>query len=97
MLYGVKEVLIPAHKLVNGDTIIHAVGGEVEFFQIVTDQHEVIYCEAAASESFIPDENSIDALSANNLAKMFNAFPTLAVASNSYGPTARGFVDVQTC
>ncbi|MCO4825112.1 MAG: Hint domain-containing protein [Amylibacter sp.] len=97
MLYGVKEVLIPAHKLVNGDTIIRAIGGEVEFFQIVTDQHEVIYCEAAAGESFMPDENGIDALSADNQAKMLEAFPALAVASNCYGPTARGFVDVQSC
>ena len=97
MLYDVKEVLVPAHKLVNGETIIRAVGGEVEFYQIVTDQHEVIYCEAAAGESFMPDENGIDALSAEKQAKMLEAFPALAVASNSYGPTARGFVDAQIC
>lgn len=97
LLYGVKEVLIPAHKLVNGETIIRAVGGEVEFFQIVTDQHEVLYCEAAAGESFMPDENGIQALSADNQVKMLKAFPALSVASNSYGPTARGFVDAQIC
>jgi len=55
MLYGVKEVLVPARNLVNNETILRSVSGEVEFFQIVTDQHEVIYCEAAASESFMPE------------------------------------------
>lgn len=94
MLYGVKEVLIPAQKLVNGETILRAIGGEVEFFQIVTNQHEVIYCEAAASESFMPDENGIDTLSPENKADVFKAFPTLASATDSYGPAARGFVEV---
>jgi hypothetical protein len=96
MLYGVKEVLIPAHKLVNGETIVRAVAGEVEFFQIVTDQHEVLYCEAAANESFMPDENGVNALSAQNKAEILKSFPTLASAKNSYGPTARGFVDITT-
>ena len=91
--YGVKEVLIPAHKMVNGQTILRAVGGEVEFFQIITDQHEVIYTEAAASESFMPDEQGLSALGAINTAGIFTAFPTLKSASNSYGPAARGFVE----
>lgn len=94
MLYGVKEVLIPAHKLVNGDTIVRAIGGEVEFFQIVTDQHEVIYCEAAANESFMPDANGLDALSLDNQARIFAAFPCLSSAIDSYGPAARGFIDL---
>lgn len=93
MLYGAKEVLVPTQKLVNGETILRAVGGEVEFFQIVTDQHEVIYYEAAASESFLPDSNGIDGLNTLNQSEMFKAFPTLASAKDSYGPTARGFVD----
>lgn len=93
MQYGVKEVLIPARKLVNDDTIVRAIGGEVEFFQIVTDQHEVIYCEAAANESFMPDENGIAALCADNQAQVLAALPTLATARDSYGPAARGFID----
>lgn len=95
MLYGVKEVLIPAQKMVNDDTIVRATGGEVEFFQIVLDQHEVIYCEAAAAESFMPDENGIAVLSCENKSHMLNALPVLKAASNSYGPTARGFVDAE--
>ncbi|WGI20532.1 Hint domain-containing protein [Amylibacter sp. IMCC11727] len=97
MLYGVKEVLIPARKMVNDETIIRATSGEVEFFQIVLDQHEVIYCEAAATESFMPDENGIAALSSDNQSDMLNALPVLKAASDSYGPTARGFVDAETC
>lgn len=93
MLYGVKEVLIPAQKLVNGETNVRSVGGEVEFFQIVTDQHEVIYCEAAANENFMPDENGVSALSAENKLVIYKAFPMLEHTNANYGPTARGFVE----
>ena len=69
--------------MVNDDTIVRATGGEVEFFQIVLDQHEVIYCEAAAAESFMPDENGIAVLSCENKSHMLNALPVLKAASTA--------------
>jgi hypothetical protein len=95
LAYGVKEVLIPARNLINGDTIVQAVSGEVEFFQILTDQHEVIYAEAAAIESFLPTQDCLNQLNQSNQRQIFDAFPILAVAPNTYGPSARGFVDAK--
>ena len=91
--YGVKEVLVPARNLVDGENIVQGVGGSMEFFQILTDQHEVIYSEAAATESFMPDENGLTALSPANRKAMIAAMPVLAQAPETYGPSARRFVD----
>lgn len=92
-VYGVKEVLIPARILVDDVTVIQAVGGRMEFFQIVTDQHEVIYTEAAASESFMPTPENLNLLPANSRDEVLETFPALRRKPDAYGPCARGFID----
>ena len=93
MQYGVKEVLIPARKLVNGSTIVQAVSGEMEYFQILTDQHEVIYTEAAAAESFMPNAAALSKLDSTARNEVFQAFPSLAKSPESYRPCARAFAE----
>nr|WP_323778649.1 Hint domain-containing protein [Amylibacter sp.] len=92
-LYGVKEVLIPARMLVDNIAIIQAVGGVMEFYQILTDRHEVIYTEAAASESFMPTPQNLELLVKENRAEILTTFPALASSPEAYGPCARGFVE----
>jgi len=46
------EVLVAAVHLVNGTTILRAPCEEVEYFHILLDQHQIIFAEGAASESF---------------------------------------------
>ncbi len=46
------EVLVAAVHLVNGTTIRRATFGEVEYFHILLDQHQIIFAEGAPSESF---------------------------------------------
>ena len=92
-VYGVKEVLIPARILVDDVTVIQAVGGEMEFFQIVTDRHEVIYTEAAASESFMPTPENLDLLPEDSRDGVLETFPVLRRQPDAYGPCARGFID----
>jgi hypothetical protein len=91
--YGVKEVLVPARELLNGNTIVQAVSGKMQFFQILTDKHEVIYAEASASESFMPNAAALAQLNENNKSEIFKALPILAHAPQSYGPCARGFIE----
>lgn len=92
-LYGVKEVLIPARMLVDNTAVIQAVGGVMEFYQILTDRHEVIYTEAAASESFMPTPQNLELLAEDSRAEILATFPVLASAPDAYGPCARGFVE----
>ena len=48
---GRAEVMIRAEQLVNGDTIIKSEGGFVDYYQLLFDQHEIIYAEGIAAES----------------------------------------------
>ena len=49
-------VLVPAHCLVNGVTIVRARGMErVDYFHVELDTHDLLLAEGAPSESFIDD------------------------------------------
>ena len=51
-------VLIPARALVNGVTIRQEVAaGQVDYFHVELDRHDVIWAEGAASETFIDDDS----------------------------------------
>jgi len=59
---GRKEVLVKARHLVNGDTITRQDGGFVEYFQLLFDQHEIIYAEGIAAETLLVDTRTRAAL-----------------------------------
>ena len=52
---GRSEVLVQAKHLVNGETVVQSDGGFVEYFQLLFDQHEIIYAEGIAAESLLVD------------------------------------------
>lgn len=84
-LYGVKEVLVPARLLVDKLFIVQAVGGGVEFYQILKSRHEVIYTKAAASESFMPNPQNLNLLAKENRAAIQTTVPILSFAPDAYG------------
>ena len=50
------EVMIKAKLLVNGNSVVQATGGFVDYFQLLFDQHEIIFAEGIAAESlFLAD------------------------------------------
>lgn len=53
LLFSEEEVLVPAKALVDGDRIYRKTGGEVTYFHILFDEHEVIFAEGAPSESLL--------------------------------------------
>ncbi len=52
---GRSEVLVRARHLVNGHSVVQSDGGFVEYFQLLFDQHEIIYAEGIAAESLLVD------------------------------------------
>lgn len=52
---GRAEVLVKARHLINGDTVHQQDGGFVDYFQLLFDDHQIIYAEGIAAESLLVD------------------------------------------
>jgi len=89
LMFGEPEVLAAAKHLINGDTIHMAEGGEVEYFHMLFDAHEIVTANGAPSESFHPGEQGMSWLEEEVREEIFSIFPELRIALEGYGPTAR--------
>lgn len=59
---GRSEVMVRAKDLVNGMTVTVMDGGFVDYFQILFDDHQIIFAEGIAAESFLVDAQTAPAL-----------------------------------
>ena len=72
---GRHEVLVRARHLVNGDTIVQEPGGFVDYFQLLFDDHQIIYAEGIAAETLLVDTRTRAALPAELNAKLAQSLP----------------------
>ncbi|MDB4019258.1 Hint domain-containing protein [Planktomarina temperata] len=90
VLFGEREVLATAKSLVNDHSILREEGGEVEYFHMLFDTHEIVYAEGTPSESFHPGPEGWKALDMPTRNEILELFPQLANGNfDSYGPSAR--------
>ncbi|MGX0975067.1 Ca2+-binding RTX toxin-like protein [Roseovarius sp. MBR-51] len=89
LLFGCDEVLIAATHLVDGQAVTQVAQAAVTYIHIMFDQHEVIYAEGAATESFHAGAVGLSAVSDQAREEMFAVFPELRSNPNAYGDTAR--------
>ncbi len=59
---GRHEVLVRARHLINGDTIVQEDGGFVDYFQLLFDEHQIIYAEGIAAETLLVNTRTRGAL-----------------------------------
>lgn len=59
---GRSEVLIKARHLVDHSTVVRRRGGFVDYFQLIFDDHHIIYAEGIAAESHLIDPRTRHAL-----------------------------------
>ena len=59
---GRAEVLVRARHLVNGDTVVQEDGGFIDYFQLLFDEHQIIYAEGIAAETLLVDTRTRAAL-----------------------------------
>jgi hypothetical protein len=90
LMFGEAEVLIAARDLVNDRTIRPVEGGEVDYVHLLFDQHQVIYAEGLATESFLPGPQTTKSFEADIVAEITTIFPELDLTTGEgYGPAAR--------
>jgi hypothetical protein len=61
---GRAEVLIKARHLVDDKTVLRKRGGFIDYFQLIFDEHHIIYAEGIAAESHLVDPRTREALPA---------------------------------
>ncbi len=65
----------------------------VTYVHLMTEQHQVIFAEGIATETFWPGPEAIRGLSAEDMREMFGLFPELATVYNLVGDHGRGEVN----
>ncbi len=89
LLFGEPELLVPAKALVNSDTIRPVPCDLVCYVHILFDQHEIIFSNGLASESFYPGEMALFGFSNDTQAEVLALFPQLDPSRAQYSHTAR--------
>jgi hypothetical protein len=87
--FGETEVFVKAKDLVNDDTIYVRTGGKVNYHHILFDDHQVVFAEGAASESFHPGPQALGALDQGPRDELLSLFPDLACVAAPAMPAAR--------
>jgi len=77
LLFGHAEVLIAAKDLVNDRSVRPLEGGEVEYVHVLFDEHQVIYSEGLATESFLPGPHMTSGFERETLEELRRIFPEL--------------------
>ena len=97
LLFGESEVLVAAKHLVDGIHVTQDAGGTVTYIHMMFDEHEVVYAEGAATESFHPGDVGLTAVSDPAREELFALFPALRTNANGYGQTARRCLKRHEC
>jgi Ca2+-binding RTX toxin-like protein len=89
LLFGSSEVLIAAKHLLDGRDVVASARTAVTYIHLMFDQHQIIYADGAATESFHAGTVGISAISDQSRAELFAIFPELRANPDVYGKTAR--------
>ncbi len=90
LLFGEDEVLVAAKDLVNGVSVRIMEGGEVVYFHMLFDRHQMIWSEGLLTESFLPGPQTMPGFEQEIREEIVSIFPELDLETGQgYGPSAR--------
>ncbi len=89
LLFGENEVLIPAIHLIDGKSVQREAMETVTYIHIMFEQHEIIFAQGVATESFHPGSFGVDCLAPKARDELFTLFPQMRSDLSSYGQSAR--------
>ena len=84
MTFDVPEALVAAKNLLHTDGVFLRPGGEVEYFHMMFDQHQIVFGAGIPSESFYPGAQAVDGLDHEQRKEVLALFPELAGPSPQY-------------
>jgi len=93
-LFNQDEVLVTARDLVNDHTIIrdHALKS-VTYIHMLLPQHEIVFANGVATESFHPASAALATMQAGDKARLFDQMPEIRETPQAYGDFARRVLD----
>lgn len=87
---GESEVLVAARDLVDDVGILREVRcSPVTYVHLLLEQHHILLANGFETESFHPGAARLDAIPAEDRARLLDVLPGLRRSSEVYGPTAR--------
>ncbi len=90
LLFGEREVLVAAKHLVNDRTVSRRVGGLVTYVHLMFDQHQVVYSEGLATESYLPGSQTQNIFAQDTLDEICAIFPEIdPITGHGYSRAAR--------
>lgn len=89
LYFGTPEVLVAAKHLVNDFNIQRTNSGLITYLHMMFDQHEVVYANGIATESFHAGDISIGSITDKSRQELLEVFPELRTHSGHHGDTAR--------
>lgn len=78
LFFGEPEVLVPAVALVNGQDVVRREGGEIDYYHLVFDHHEIVLAEGVAAESLHVGEGSLQRMPEELREEVLAIFPDFA-------------------
>lgn len=95
LMFGESQVLAPAKGLVNDDCVRIVEGGEVEYFHLMFDGHELVYSNGIPTESFHPAQVGMGSFAEETRREIFDLLPELEMELESFGRVVRPSLSVR--
>ncbi len=90
LLFGEDEVLVAAKDLVNECSVRIDEGGQVTYFHLLFDSHQIIWSEGLLTESFLPGPQTLPGFEDDVQSELYELFPNLDRQTGlGYGPSIR--------
>ncbi|MEO0913229.1 MAG: Hint domain-containing protein, partial [Pseudomonadota bacterium] len=89
LLFDAGEALVAAVDLVNDSTITLEPAGEVEYFHLLFDAHQIVMAEGAWTESYKPLARDLSFFNAAQEREILGLFPELELAEGPAFASAR--------
>lgn len=90
LLFGEAEVLVAAKDLVNDHSIRSETMPSVVYFHLLFEQHQIVFSEGLATESFLPGPQIKDSFEMDIVREICALFPEIdPETAEGYSPAAR--------